>query len=547
MIKILKIVIALFMLMAVVSCDAPPLERYMARDEVTIHADFLTEDPENIIFPVKVLFAIDCSGSMGGTAGGTTGGSDPEGLRLDAVREFVNTYNTDEYPNVSFEVMLWNLSVMDTTYNDTHQPGFTRSATEINRVLDGANNQSMTDYLGTLDAIRADIENDIHRTAQQAGGADTLVRTKYIVLFFSDGLPNVPDGEGGSMTQSDADIWNRVEELDEMINENGVGGFNFHTFLLSSLFGPGDEVDMDRAINTLQQMAYRASGVFMEFQNAEAIDFVNVTDMRLTAEYTIEFALAFNQNVKPGTDLVHVDSDGDWFTDVEELLAGTDPQLPDTDNDGMGDFFEIKVSSPQQELDPLVADSPCQASPDGLWPDTDLDGLTDCEEYVKGTNRYITDTDQDGIPDGVEFYMGTNPLVDELTKDSDFDGNPDWLEVRAHTNVTANDPQVRRDNSYQYNLIDLGFPRDEQTGSLMAMRQYELTISNIDIMNTLGYSVGDITYLEPGDNIIRVYIAQRPADLPNSPLIFRVAEIQINFAEEVRDIYLTPLDFELLD
>ena len=108
-----------------------------------------------------------------------------------------------------------------------------------------------------------------------------------------------------------------------VINENGVGGFNFHTFLLSALFGPGDGADMQRAINTLQQMAHRASGIFMEFQNAEAIDFVNVTDMRLTAEYTIQFALAFNQNVKPGINLVHVDSDGDWLIDAEEISKYT--------------------------------------------------------------------------------------------------------------------------------------------------------------------------------------------------------------------------------
>ncbi len=140
------------------------------------------------------------------------------------------------------------------------------------------------------------------------------------------------------MTQADEDIFERIEELNDMVNENGVGGFNFHTFLLSALFGPGDEADMQRAIYTLQQMAHRAGGIFVEFENAEAVDFVNVTDLRLTAEYTIEFALAFNQNVKPGTDLVHTDSDGDWLNDTEEMIYGTDPQILSTDFEN-GSYF----------------------------------------------------------------------------------------------------------------------------------------------------------------------------------------------------------------
>ncbi len=130
--------------------------------------------------------------------------------------------------------------------------------------------------------------------------------------------------------------------------------------------------------------------------------------------------------------------------------------------------------------------------------------MTDCEN-ISRLQTVDDRSDQDGIPDGVEFYMGTNSLIDEMIKDSDFDGDPDWLEVRAHTNVLANDPQVQRDNSYQYNLVDQGYPRDAVTGSLLSMRQYSLTVSNIDIMNTLGYTVDGVTYLNPGDNIIRLY------------------------------------------
>ena len=47
------------------ACDnGPPLERAAARERGVIHGELHTENPENIQFPVKVLFAIDCSLSM---------------------------------------------------------------------------------------------------------------------------------------------------------------------------------------------------------------------------------------------------------------------------------------------------------------------------------------------------------------------------------------------------------------------------------------------------------------------------------------------------
>ena len=51
--------------LGVVGCDnSPPLERAAARERGVIVGEFHTENPENIQFPVKVLFAIDCSLSM---------------------------------------------------------------------------------------------------------------------------------------------------------------------------------------------------------------------------------------------------------------------------------------------------------------------------------------------------------------------------------------------------------------------------------------------------------------------------------------------------
>ncbi len=519
-------------------CGSPELERTQERTKLALRGTFVTESPDEIRFPVKVLFAIDCSLSMGDEINGQLAGSDPHFLRIEAVREFVERYNTNE--NTSFEVMLWNNDVFSRTRTADGRGGFTKDPAEINRVLDGAYNDTMTDYLGTLDAVYADIERDIRNTADE----ENLVRTKYIVVFLSDGMPNV---QGGS--QDDRDIWNAVADIAAMAEERGVGGLNFHTFLLLGMFPPTAEGQqaLAAAEATLEGMAERGNGQYRRFESAEAVDFINIVDMRLTVEYKIKYLLAYNLNVRPGLELVHVDSDGDGLTDEEEALHGTDPGVADTDRDGLGDYVEVKLSSPGHELDPLVPDSPCDTMPDGVWPDTDDDGLNDCEEYVKGTNRRIVDTDRDGIPDGVEFFAGTNPLEVQYTVDSDFDGAQDWLEVQQHTNVTSDDPRIRERYSYRYSIVDQGLvPVDQGSALPSYVRQYGFHITNIDIMDTAGYAVDGVWVRAPGENRIRFFIAQVPEDNPEAPPVFRVADVVVNINDDNRTIVLTPADFRLM-
>ena len=157
-------------------------------------------------------------------------------------------------------------------------------------------------------------------------------------------------------------------------------------------------------------------------------------------------------------------------------MAATDPNMADTDGDGLSDYFELKVSTPGNMMDPLVADSPCQLVLDSVYPDTDQDGMNDCEEYVKGTNRFHPDTDHDGIPDHVEFLAGTNPLENQTNNDSDFDGVVDWFEVQTHTNVTSNDPTVRDRFAYYYDLEDRGIdPQLMANGTYSNVRRYDFS------------------------------------------------------------------------
>ena len=168
-------------------CEGPGLEPTQTRNIVSLKGSFMTESPDEINFPVKVLFAIDCSLSMGDEVEGIMAGADPYFLRIEAVRSFIDTYNSNE--NTSFEIMLWNNDVFERTRTIDGRGGFTKDPDELNRVLDAARNDTMTDYLGTLNAIHSDIQRDINAVDEES-----LIRSKYVVIFLSDGMSNVQGG-----------------------------------------------------------------------------------------------------------------------------------------------------------------------------------------------------------------------------------------------------------------------------------------------------------------------------------------------------------------
>lgn len=102
------------------------------------------------------------------------------------------------------------------------------------------------------------------------------------------------------------------------------------------------------------------------------------------------------------------DADADGLTNYQEIVVrGTDPNLVDTDSDGVNDGPEVTDST-----NPLV-------------PDTDSDGLNDGEEKARGTNPLSADSDLDGLGDlQEEVLTSTNPL----SQDSDGNGIADAFE-----------------------------------------------------------------------------------------------------------------------
>jgi hypothetical protein len=266
--------------------------------------------------------------------------------------------------------------------------------------------------------------------------------------------------------------------------------------------------------------------------------------------------VAYNFNVVPGTDTLLPDSDGDGLADAVERnptspnWPPTNPDAADTDGDGLSDLFELRENNNDNNFDPTVNGGNCTQYmlPNGSYADTDYDGLNDCEEFLLTLNQFHPDTDADGIPDSVEYFTGTNPRYNQTAQDMDYDGSVDWIEVQRHTNVGVNDPKVRERFSYAYRIADQGIePQLTTEGTLTNVRRYDFNISNISIMNTVGSYMNGQRSLASGDNLIRLFIAQVPEDMPDQPPIFRVADVLINASSGTRTIRLYPADFQLLE
>ena len=104
------------------------------------------------------------------------------------------------------------------------------------------------------------------------------------------------------------------------------------------------------------------------------------------------------------------DSDGDGLLDTEELQIGSNPNVIDTDFDGLDDYSEVRARG----TNPIEKD-------------TDGDGLTDGEEIKIGSDPKIADTDQDGVNDYMEVKTYKS---DPAKKDTDGDGFDDGMEIQ---------------------------------------------------------------------------------------------------------------------
>lgn len=491
-----KTILFVLCLILAAACTDVELGHYEPNLTTEIVGVFCTENPRDLAFPVKILFIIDTSGSMAFT--------DPEARRATAVQEVIDEYHSN--PGVEFGIIRFSGSSINLTGGFTRDPARLNDALMQLREADG-----VTNYRGAIGQATNLLTGDI-----LGSGLGERVRSRYIVVFLSDGLPYPPD------TNRYEDIYDDVQRL-MLLEDLGVGELRLHTAFLNYPDIPFDVALEAREL--LQNMATLGQGVFTNFANNEEINFLRFDYTSIRRVYTLMNVIVSNTNVRAGVDRILVDSDRDGIPDDQEIAEGTSPILSDTDGDGCSDLVEKRLG-----FDPLTSDCGCIPP----LTDEDRDGLNDCEERWLGTHPDIYDSDRDGIPDGLEILFGLNPLRDDRLDDLDFDGVRNNDEVRWHTNPEADDPVVQERWAYRYSIVEQGFYEGR--------RCYDYRVSNIQVRPVL-----EVPDQPPGTNLIRVYFAQVPWDDPTDYPIYRVAEVLVPVDNIPEVIRISPDDFDLFD
>jgi hypothetical protein len=162
--------------------------------------------------------------------------------------------------------------------------------------------------------------------------------------------------------------------------------------------------------------------------------------------------ITVNSCVELGIDCV--DTDNDCLPDVLETAMGLNPQLPDSDDDGIPDGEE------DSDGDGLINCPEVIQGTDPSKSDSDGDDLDDSDElFIHGTDPTMADTDLDSIPDGQELILGTDPVDDDTDNDtwndeSEVTAGSDPLDVNSRPSLLVSANPVTRISISGFKMTD---------------------------------------------------------------------------------------------
>jgi hypothetical protein len=156
------------------ACANPPLQKVQSDlnpldNELEIRGSVCASPPADAVFPVKILFLVDVSGSLIVT--------DPADVRVQAVTSVIQKYQG--LPGLEFAVLAFSSAIVNVTNGFTNAPDLATVSQVISQADD------LTDDQGVLGAAYELLTTDMLSStpAQRA-------RSRYIIILFTDGVPD---------------------------------------------------------------------------------------------------------------------------------------------------------------------------------------------------------------------------------------------------------------------------------------------------------------------------------------------------------------------
>ncbi len=361
-----------------------------------IYGEFCTQPDSEVIFPLKVLFLIDQSYSLQCT--------DSTNKRFGPLTDLVNELLANPAAEIGFiGFSSWSLA----------QP-FTRNLPDIQPFLDDSMGMGpATDYQGALALAIKMLEDDM----VESGPAERA-RTRYIVVFVSDGVPEprcnagCEDDQNACSDGQDNDGDGATDGADSdcaNIGDNSLHPDNLYGVCNTDLEIPEDEyVDMLGVCpeyNQPQQIMARVSQL-LELQDAYSTGSVTLNTVLLFSPQAVVESVCPGASAQFGYDEIQ----------ARQMLRGMAEE-------GNGIFRDanLAIDSSFLEFDMRTLDAPQALA--------NLSAINQHARLPEDASEPVPDSDRDGLPDELELEIGTDPD----NPDSDLgggDGYSDAFEYR---------------------------------------------------------------------------------------------------------------------
>ncbi len=356
-----------------------------------LHGEYCTSPAEELEFPVKILVVMDQSASLQCT--------DQDYLRRTAVSNLVNDLRGN--PAVSFGYIGFHAAI--------YRVGFT-TADEFMGAMSEAIIQlgPATDYQGVLSTVVQTLEQDLINSPMSL-----RARTKYVVLFVSDGVPE-PRCDAGCEDDNSACDDGEDNDGDGLVDGGDPDCADTSPDRLYGICNASDEDLEELADDEYVDMRSICPEYNMEYQILRRVDDImaladayGVGDLRF---HTV-FLFASQEVVD-----ARCGGSGAAFGYVRDEAM---PLLQSMADAGEGTFREVNVATDREGnflrvdyqplestfdlMETLAVNTNSMATPLGPVTDTDGDGIEDDAEFDGSLDRFMSDTDNDGWSDLFEL------------------------------------------------------------------------------------------------------------------------------------------------